>query len=532
MNIRRKMMVAPDRSTLATAPFRGPIHGLLPPRSLIQPKLAMSQPGDKYEREANRVADEVMRMPEPKIHGDANREETTGKPATEKADTGVDQGQSISDGLGNRMQTVFEGGRPLPESVRTSFELRFGYDLSRVRIHTDRQAAEAAEELDAEAFTAGQEIIFGAGVYSPNTSAGRKLLTHELVHVVQQQIARPSKHNCSSKVATNRTSPYRRAEPTKQLQAERTEAELSRNRSLYEIEEGKNQESSNADGARQYAISHAAVSIMRQTTAGKKEAASECGAGVSRFEFDPLLGVIVVFEKPIDLKEAWVCVFGAFPGPKAPSHVNALHSPIADKSALEPDKNESIDKLGRQTRFKIIREQQERARSAMLGSIRAIWDRQLPVPALADVVSRCREILRPERQERAGYRLSDIRTNHMTCIMSKMASSTVDDRYITMMQIRSERLVRPEEGRRLLNTSLFRLREKLQSYKYGPTQDDRTILEQIEGLDKSIVGAINYLNLRYNQLTYAFPRGEKEVRDWILDRADDDRSIYSCYKGD
>jgi hypothetical protein len=78
------------------------------------------------------------------------------------------------------------GGRPLPERTREYFEPRFGRDFGDVRVHTGPQADEAARSIDATAFTLGTDIVFKSGSYRPGTSAGRKLLAHELTHVVQQ----------------------------------------------------------------------------------------------------------------------------------------------------------------------------------------------------------------------------------------------------------------------------------------------------------------------------------------------------------
>ncbi|MGD8447061.1 MAG: DUF4157 domain-containing protein [Desulfobacterales bacterium] len=79
------------------------------------------------------------------------------------------------------------GGRPLNESERAFFEPRFGCDFNQVRIHTDAQASTAAEAVSARAFTLGDDIVFGAGHYTPNTSTGNRLLAHELTHVIQQR---------------------------------------------------------------------------------------------------------------------------------------------------------------------------------------------------------------------------------------------------------------------------------------------------------------------------------------------------------
>ncbi|HYR11069.1 MAG TPA: DUF4157 domain-containing protein [Longimicrobium sp.] len=77
-------------------------------------------------------------------------------------------------------------GDPLPPDARGFFEPRFGADFSGVRVHTDARAGAAARELNARAFTVGNDIYFGGGEYRPGSSGGRHLLGHELTHVVQQ----------------------------------------------------------------------------------------------------------------------------------------------------------------------------------------------------------------------------------------------------------------------------------------------------------------------------------------------------------
>jgi outer membrane protein OmpA-like peptidoglycan-associated protein len=78
------------------------------------------------------------------------------------------------------------GGQPLEASARSAAESAFGHDLKDVRVHTDAQAADHAEALQARAYTSGRDIVFGEGEYAPGTSAGQRLIAHELVHVVQQ----------------------------------------------------------------------------------------------------------------------------------------------------------------------------------------------------------------------------------------------------------------------------------------------------------------------------------------------------------
>jgi hypothetical protein len=77
-------------------------------------------------------------------------------------------------------------GAPLDPATRTFMEARFGHDFGRVRVHTDARAAMSAQAVQALAYTVGRDVVFGAGQYAPTTSIGRRLLAHELTHVVQQ----------------------------------------------------------------------------------------------------------------------------------------------------------------------------------------------------------------------------------------------------------------------------------------------------------------------------------------------------------
>src|SRR5438132_1615607 len=77
-------------------------------------------------------------------------------------------------------------GQPLDAGTRAFMEPRFGHDFSQVRVHTDERAAESARAVNALAYTVGRDVVFGTGQYTPGTSEGRKLMAHELTHVVQQ----------------------------------------------------------------------------------------------------------------------------------------------------------------------------------------------------------------------------------------------------------------------------------------------------------------------------------------------------------
>jgi len=141
--------------------------------------IPVSQPGDQAEREAERIANAVAGA------GSRIGRETT-SPLRRTA--GADQaGAPVELAQRATVEASLRSGRPLPEPTRASLEKRFGADFSAVRIHTGPQAASAARSLQARAFTLGHDVAFGRGEYRPETAAGRRLLAHELTHVLQQQ---------------------------------------------------------------------------------------------------------------------------------------------------------------------------------------------------------------------------------------------------------------------------------------------------------------------------------------------------------
>jgi hypothetical protein len=86
-------------------------------------------------------------------------------------------------------EVLRSSGQLLDPATRAFFEPRFGHDFSRVRVHTDTKAKESAQAVNALAYTVGRDLVFGAGSFAPATSAGRRLLAHELTHIVQQNAA-------------------------------------------------------------------------------------------------------------------------------------------------------------------------------------------------------------------------------------------------------------------------------------------------------------------------------------------------------
>jgi len=105
---------------------------------------------------------------------------------TIQAQTATGARPSVGPRIAAKIHALSGGGRPLPRGQRAFFEPRIGHDFSQVRIHTDAEAAATARAVQARAFTVGEHVVFGAGEYAPGTDAGRRLLAHELAHVVQQ----------------------------------------------------------------------------------------------------------------------------------------------------------------------------------------------------------------------------------------------------------------------------------------------------------------------------------------------------------
>ncbi|HEY3038870.1 MAG TPA: DUF4157 domain-containing protein [Pyrinomonadaceae bacterium] len=173
----------------------------------MQAKLAISTPGDQYEQEADRVADQVVSMatpPEPHRAGftkapgsvvqrkctacEENEElvqkkKSEGKPAA--ADQSRDAHQMVREALRSP-------GQRLDSETRAFMEPRFGHDFSDVRVHIDAKADESARSVNAQAYTVCQDVVFESGRYSPQSEGGRKLLAHELAHTLQQSGRSPS----------------------------------------------------------------------------------------------------------------------------------------------------------------------------------------------------------------------------------------------------------------------------------------------------------------------------------------------------
>lgn len=148
----------------------------------VQPKLRVNQPGDIYEQEADRVAEQVMRMAAPEGALQPAPQQLIHRAPAELA------APAVTPPIEASIDALRGGGQPLDLETRAFMEPRFGQDFGHVRVHTDATAAHSAQAVSALAYTAGSDVVFGAGQYQPGTDAGRRLIAHELAHVVQQGV--------------------------------------------------------------------------------------------------------------------------------------------------------------------------------------------------------------------------------------------------------------------------------------------------------------------------------------------------------
>jgi hypothetical protein len=142
----------------------------------LQAKLTVNPPNDIYEQEADRVAEAVTGA----LASQAQRQEEI------QAQSAEGQPDTVSESIEARINNARGGGHPLSDNVREPMEQAFGADFSEVRIHNDSEANLLNQQLSAKAFTTARDIFFRQGEYSPGSGGGKKLIAHELTHVVQQ----------------------------------------------------------------------------------------------------------------------------------------------------------------------------------------------------------------------------------------------------------------------------------------------------------------------------------------------------------
>ena len=154
-----------------------PVHPNSP--FTIQPKLTVNTPGDEYEQEADRISDHVMRSSD---GGRKNRQNTCGHFQTMRLKAN-DAGKPDVPPIVH--EVLSSSGQPLDAATRAFMEPRFGLDFSHVRVHAVGKAMESARAIGAVAYTLGHNLVFGAGQFEPYTFNGKRLLAHELTHVLQ-----------------------------------------------------------------------------------------------------------------------------------------------------------------------------------------------------------------------------------------------------------------------------------------------------------------------------------------------------------
>lgn len=155
----------------------------------LQAKLRVGQLFDPYEREADRIAEEVMRMPVPasEAHDQIfGNDENEGEGLLREGQDFFQTGAPLSFG-----HVLHSYGQPLDPSIREFMEPRFGQSFADVRIVINRNAADSARWMGAEAYTVGRYIVFAPERFAPKSRSGQQLLAHELAHVIQQQNGGP-----------------------------------------------------------------------------------------------------------------------------------------------------------------------------------------------------------------------------------------------------------------------------------------------------------------------------------------------------
>ncbi len=182
------------------------------------------QDNDKLEMEADQMANQVLQMKPIKTsepisttniiqrkcvdceeEGPLQKKSLSERvaPLVQRKTESTDEGTVASDAVNTKINQSEGGGQPIAKNTRGFMESGFGSDFSNVRIHTDSNAKQLSNELQAHAFTVGNDIYFNEGKYQPNSHSGKHLLAHELTHTIQQEsvsnksVQRLSKEDCS-----------------------------------------------------------------------------------------------------------------------------------------------------------------------------------------------------------------------------------------------------------------------------------------------------------------------------------------------
>ncbi len=147
--------------------------------------LKVSQPNDAAEIAADHIADKVMGMPASPAEDGKTQSAPASSSPLQRKESGSAGGDMAAPPIVN--DVISSSGSSLDKGTRQFMESRMGHDFSSVQVHTDGKAAESARSVNAQAYTAGDHIVFNQGQYAPGTEQGKKLLAHELAHVGQQK---------------------------------------------------------------------------------------------------------------------------------------------------------------------------------------------------------------------------------------------------------------------------------------------------------------------------------------------------------
>ena len=151
-------------------------------------RFTMSQSNDLYEQEADAMADKVMQTKMSDVPASIGLQRKCAHcEEEENVQRKSAHDESATGSLDNFAGKLSGSGQSLSKQIRDFYEPRFGYDFSDVKIHTGNDAARSAESINALAYTYGGNIVFNTGQYAPESDSGKRLLAHELTHVVQQQ---------------------------------------------------------------------------------------------------------------------------------------------------------------------------------------------------------------------------------------------------------------------------------------------------------------------------------------------------------
>lgn len=154
----------------------------------LQAKLELGPASDRYEQEADGVADQVVRSIQRSQPGQVQAQGDRPTPAiTPVSRTQENETTAIAPEVEQGIQQSRGSGQAIDQAFRSPMEQAFGADFSNVRIHADGEANQLNHSLNARAFTTGQDIYFKQGAYQPGSQPGQNLLAHELTHVLQQQ---------------------------------------------------------------------------------------------------------------------------------------------------------------------------------------------------------------------------------------------------------------------------------------------------------------------------------------------------------